>query len=208
MIAIIDYGAGNLRSVSKALKKIGADAIITSDPKSIDSSTAMVLPGVGSFGAAISNLKEMGLDKAIRENVAKGKPLLGICLGMQLLFDRSFEDGIWEGLGLIGGNVIRFSDLSLKVPHMGWNQLIPNRDDEIGLGIAMGEYAYFVHSYYAMPDKTEDVVFYTEYGVQVPAVVRRNSVIGMQFHPEKSGDTGMKLLENFVELIKKMEKNL
>jgi len=208
MIAIIDYGAGNLNSVSKALEKIGTEAMVTSDPMDLYTATAMILPGVGSFGAAILKLKELGLDKAIKENVAKGKPLLGICLGMQLLFDRSFEDGNWEGLGLIDGEVIRFSDPRLKVPHMGWNQLILNRKDDIGLGIGQGEYAYFVHSYYALPKEDNDVIFYAEYGIYVPAVVRKGAVIGMQFHPEKSAETGIKLLENFVEIIKKMEMNL
>ncbi len=208
MIAIIDYGAGNLNSVYKALIKIGAEVMITSDPIDINTCSAIILPGVGSFGAAILKLKELGLDIGIRENVAKGKPLLGICLGMQLLFDRSFEDGNWEGLGLIGGEIIKFSDPCLKVPHIGWNQLILNRNDDIGLGIGQGEYAYFVHSYYALPKEDDDVIFYTEYGIHVPAIVRKGVVIGMQFHPEKSSETGIKLLENFIEIVNKTEMNL
>lgn len=208
MIAIIDYGAGNLNSVCKALKKIGAEVMITSDPVDINTCSAMILPGVGSFGAAILKLKELGLDKAIKENVAKGKPLLGICLGMQLLFDRSYEDGNWEGLGLIGGEVIKFSDPRLKVPHMGWNQLILNKNDDIGLDIGQGEYAYFIHSYYALPKEEDDVIFYTEYGIHVPALVRKGPVIGMQFHPEKSAETGIKLLKNFIGIVKKTEINL
>lgn len=207
MIAIIDYGAGNLKSVSKALEKIGAEAKITADAVVINSSDAMILPGVGSFGAAIIRLKELGLDKTICQNVALGKPLLGICLGMQLLFDRSFEDGQWEGLGLIKGDVVKFPKSNLKVPHMGWNQLILNRHDEIGSGISQDDYAYFVHSYYAVPNNTDDVVFYAEYDIKVPAVVKKGLIIGMQFHPEKSAETGMKLLENFCGLIKKTERN-
>ncbi len=207
MIAIIDYGAGNLKSVSKALEKIGTESIVTFDAKTINSAEAMILPGVGSFGAAVLNLKALGLDHIIKENVANGKPLLGICLGMQLLFDRSYEDGDWEGLGLISGDVVRFMSSNLKVPHMGWNQLIRNKAyEEIGLGIEQGEYAYFVHSYYADPKSWDDVVFYSEYGIKVPAVVQKEHVFGMQFHPEKSGETGIKLLKNFIVVVNKMEK--
>ena len=208
MIAIIDYGAGNLNSVSKALKKIGADSIITSDSDIIKTASAMILPGVGSFGAAMMNIKERGLDQTIKECIASGHPILGICLGMQLLFDRSYEDGLWEGLGLIGGDIIKFEDQSLKIPHMGWNQLILNRESEISSGIDSGEYVYFVHSYYAIPNNENDVIFYTEYGTKVPAVVQKGLIVGMQFHPEKSADTGMKLLENFIELVKNKEKLL
>jgi glutamine amidotransferase len=206
MIAIIDYGAGNLNSVSKALKKIGAESIITSDPDVIKSSAAMILPGVGSFGAAMSNIRGMGLDQTIIENCRAGQPLLGICLGMQLLFDRSFEDGQWEGLGLLSGDIVKFENPRLKIPHMGWNQLILNSNASIGAGINQGDYVYFVHSYYAVPRDAGDVVFYTEYGTEVPAVVQKGLIVGMQFHPEKSADTGMRLLQNFIELVRKAER--
>lgn len=201
MIAIIDYGAGNLKSVSKALERLGFEAIITSSVEEINNSTAMVLPGVGAFGDCINSLKEKKLDQCIIENVNKGKFLIGICLGMQLLFEKSYEDGEWEGLGLLKGKVVRF-DNTYKVPHMGWNRLIKANNDPIGNNVESGDYVYFVHSYYAQPDNEEDVVFWTEYGVNVPAVVRSGNVLGMQFHPEKSGKTGLELLKNYGELIK------
>ncbi len=201
MIAVIDYDAGNLKSVSKALEKLGFDCIITSDADKIDSCDVMVLPGVGSFGDCMKSLKEKGLDQCIIRNVQKGKYLLGICLGMQMIFDKSYEDGEWEGLGLIKGEIVHF-ETDLKVPHMGWNSLFENRKDPIGKGIHEGDYVYFVHSYYAVPESEEDVVFWSEYDVKVPAVVRKGNVIGMQFHPEKSGETGMQLLKNFGEMIK------
>ncbi|MCG8484023.1 MAG: imidazole glycerol phosphate synthase subunit HisH [Clostridia bacterium] len=203
MIAIIDYDAGNLKSVSKALERLGFDAVITSSEKEISNSKAMILPGVGAFGDCMNSLKDKGLDQCIIKNVQEGKYLLGICLGMQMLFEESYEDGVWDGLGLLEGDVVRFNaDLDLKIPHMGWNNLIANGTDTIGKNIEAGEFVYFVHSYYAQPKNDEDVVFYTEYDVKVPAVVRKNNVIGMQFHPEKSGQTGMQLLKNFGELIK------
>lgn len=202
MIAIIDYDAGNLKSVSKALGKLGMDAVVTSSKKVINDSKAIILPGVGSFGKSIKNLRDMDLEDCLISNVKAGKYFLGICLGMQLLFDRSFEDGDWVGLGLLKGEVVKF-ETDLKVPHMGWNKLIKNREDAIGANISEGEYVYFVHSYYAVPQYNEDVVFWAEYDVNVPGVVRRENVLGMQFHPEKSSTTGMKLLKNFGELIKK-----
>jgi len=201
MIAIIDYGAGNLMSVSKALEKLGFDSIITASKEEINKCDAMVLPGVGAFSDAIDNIRKDGLDICIKENVEKGKYLIGICLGMQLLFDKSYEDGEFEGLGLIKGEIVKFDDTN-KVPHMGWNKLIRNREDDIAKDITDDEYVYFVHSYYAKPENQDDVVLYTEYGVDVPGVVRKGNVIGMQFHPEKSGTTGLKLLKNFGELIK------
>ncbi len=198
MIAIIDYDAGNIKSVSKALEKLGADIVVTSDPAVINASKAMILPGVGSFGMAMDQLRRLGLDSCIKKNVEEGKLLLGICLGMQLLYEKSFEDGEWQGLGLMKGTITRFTDQKLKIPHMGWNQLLENRKDPIGKGLGAGEYVYFVHSYYAEPVDWHDVVYYAEYGVNVPGVVRTDNVIGMQFHPEKSSTTGMKLLKNFL----------
>ena len=160
MIAIIDYDAGNIKSVSKVLEKIGLEAIVTSDSKEIDNCQAMILPGVGSFGKAMESMRLLDLEYCIKKNVKAGKFLLGICLGMQMLFDKSYEDGEWEGLGLLGGDIVRF-DTDLKVPHMGWNNLIENKEDTIGKNISQGEYVYFVHSYYAVPKKWDDVIFYT-----------------------------------------------
>jgi glutamine amidotransferase len=205
MIAIIDYGAGNIKSVSKALEKIGQESIVTSKADEINKCSGIILPGVGSFGIAMQNIKDLKLDQCIKANIDEGKLFLGICLGMQLLFDRSYEDGVWAGLGILGGEIIRFSDNTLKVPHMGWNRLQSTRQDPINNGIADGEYAYFVHSYYALPKDWHDVICYTDYGVQVPAVVRKNNVIGMQFHPEKSSETGIKLLKNFIKEVKESE---
>ena len=207
MVGVIDYDAGNVKSVMKAVEKLGGEAVLTSDPKVLDQCTSLILPGVGSFGKAIENLKAKKLDEYIKKAVSRdGKLLLGICLGMQMLFDTSYEDGTWEGLHLIPGEVVRFGkannpdwDEQNKIPHMGWNRLVENRPDAIGDGLAEGEYAYFVHSYYAVPENWEDVVYYADYSVSVPGVVRKKNVIGMQFHPEKSSETGMKLLRNFLK---------
>ena len=201
MIAIIDYGVGNIKNVYKAFTNLGLDVVVTPDKELINKSSAIILPGVGAFKDAVDNLKKYDLVDCIKENVGKGKLIFGICLGMQLLFDKSCEDGEWNGLGLLGGEIVRFSE-KLKVPHMGWNRLIKAKDDEIGRNIKEGEYVYFVHSYYLKPSNKEDVIFWTDYGVKVPAVVRKNNIIGMQFHPEKSGKTGLKLLSNIKEMIK------
>lgn len=206
MIGVIDYDAGNVKSVMKAIEKLGGEPVLTADPAVLDKCSTLVLPGVGSFGKAIENLKASGMDEYIKKAVSDGRLLLGICLGMQMLFDKSYEDGEWDGLGFISGEVVRFgkeSDPSWneekKIPHMGWNKLIKNRQDSIGTDIDEGEYAYFVHSYYAVPENWDDVVYYADYCVKVPGVVRKDNVIGMQFHPEKSSDTGLKLLKNFLK---------
>ncbi len=201
MIAIIDYGVGNIKNVYKAFTNLGLDVVVTSDKELINKSSVIILPGVGAFKDAVDNLKKYDLVDCIKENVGMGKLIFGICLGMQLLFDKSYEDGEWDGLGLLGGEIVRFSE-KLKVPHMGWNRLIKAKDDEIGRNIKEGEYVYFVHSYYLKPSNKEDVIFWTDYGVKVPAIVRKNNIIGMQFHPEKSGKTGLKLLSNIKEMIK------
>jgi imidazole glycerol-phosphate synthase subunit HisH len=200
MIAIIDYGVGNLKSVYKALVNLGFKAIITSNEDEINSSKAMILPGVGAYKDAMDNLGKSGLISCIKGNIAKGKPTLGICLGMQLFYDKSYEDGEYEGLGILKGEIIRFEE-GLKIPHMGWNSLVKETNDEIAEGISEGEHVYFVHSYYLKPEDNSEVVLWSDYGVKVPAVVRKDNVIGMQFHPEKSSDVGMKLLKNFGELI-------
>ncbi len=201
MISIIDYGVGNIKNVYKAFTNLGLDVVVTPDKELINKSSAIILPGVGAFKDAVDNLKKYDLVDCIKENVGRGKLIFGICLGMQLLFDKSYEDGEWDGLGLLGGEIVRFSE-KLKVPHMGWNRLIKAKDDEIGRNIKEGEYVYFVHSYYLKPSNKEDVIFWTDYGVKVPAIVRKNNIIGMQFHPEKSGKTGLKLLSNIKEMIK------
>jgi len=200
MIAIIDYGVGNIKNVYKAFAGLDLDVTVTADENVINKSSAIILPGVGAFKDAMDNLYKHGLVDCIEKNVQKGKLLFGICLGMQLLYEKSHEDGEWKGLGLLKGDIVRFGE-GLKVPHMGWNSLIKNREDMIGKGIKDGEYVYFVHSYYLKPKDEDEVVFWTEYGVKVPAVIRKDNIIGMQFHPEKSGKTGLKLLKNIKEMI-------
>ncbi|MCP8616114.1 imidazole glycerol phosphate synthase subunit HisH [Salirhabdus salicampi] len=200
MIGIIDYGAGNLKSVSHALDQLGLDRKIISTEREVNESDALILPGVGAFRDAMVNLENVGLVDVIKENVTAGKPILGICLGMQLFYETSYENGKWAGLGLLKGEVVRFEH-DLKIPHMGWNQLLRGNNDEIGNGIGEGEYTYFVHSYYVNPKDENEVVFWTDYGIEVPAVVRKDNVVGMQFHPEKSSKTGMKLLSNFGEMV-------
>lgn len=201
MIAIVDYGVGNLRNVQTAFNNIGMQSVITSEESVIDSSAAILLPGVGAFRDAMENLDRSGLVPAIKRNAAEGKILMGICLGMQLLYDRSYEDGKWDGLGLLKGEVVRF-EIEEKVPHMGWNNLIEKRKDPLGKNIETGEFVYFVHSYYIVPQDPETVVFSSEYGLEFPAVVRKGNIIGAQFHPEKSGETGYKLLSNLKEMMK------
>lgn len=201
MIAIIDYGVGNIKNVYTAFNNLGIDAVVTSDKAVIDKSSAIILPGVGAYKDAMDNLYKHDLGNCLKENANKGKLLFGICLGMQLLFEKSYEDGQWDGLGLLEGEIVRF-DGSLKVPHMGWNKLIKAREDEIAKGINDYEYVYFVHSYYLAAKNQEDIVSWSDYGVKVPAIVRKDNIIGMQFHPEKSGKTGLKLLKNIKEMIK------
>lgn len=200
MIAIVDYGVGNLKNVHTAMKNIGVESLVTSDEAVIDRSDAILLPGVGAFKDAMDHLEASGLIPCLRRNVEKGKVLMGICLGMQLLYEKSYEDGEWEGLGFLKGEVVRF-EIDLKVPHMGWNSLVEKRSDPIGKDIRTGEYVYFVHSYYAVPEDGEEIVFSSDYGIEFPAVVRKNNIIGAQFHPEKSGETGYRLLMNLKEMI-------
>lgn len=196
MIGIIDYGAGNLSSVLKAVSKLGHEAKIVSTIDEIGSVDAYILPGVGAFSKAMEALEP--IKDALIANIKKGKYILGICLGLQLLFDKSFEDGEFSGLGLIPGDVRLLEISPLKVPHMGWNKLEENVPDDMTSG-ADG-YVYFVHSYYVCPVDNKAVKLYSEYGVNVPALVRKDNIVGMQFHPEKSGETGMALLKNFLEM--------
>jgi imidazole glycerol-phosphate synthase subunit HisH len=203
MISIIDYGAGNLKSVYHALQNLRLEAEVTSNKENINQSDALILPGVGAFKDAMDNLYEADLVDCIKENVTNGKPILGICLGMQLFYEKSFENGEWAGLGLLQGDVVRFNQ-DLKVPHMGWNNLIPgpnhNTNEGIGKNVTTEDYTYFVHSYYVSPKHEEEVVFWSDYGIQFPAVVQKNNIFGMQFHPEKSSESGMTLLKNFGEM--------
>lgn len=203
MIAIVDYGVGNLFSLVSSLKALGLEAEVTGDAGCLRAADKIILPGVGAFGDARRKLDETGLVPVIREEAEK-KPLLGICLGMQLLFDRSFEYGEHPGLGLVPGQVVDMhqdlTDKTLKVPHMGWNSLQILRDDPLFRYIRDGEYVYYVHSFYAR-DCGPSTLGTSRYGnVDVTGVVRRGNVYGTQFHPEKSGDTGLRLLRAFAEL--------
>ncbi len=200
MIAIVDYDVGNIKNVYRAFSSLGYDVKITYDKQELNDSQAIILPGVGAFKDAMDNLRERDLIDCIKDNVNKGKLLFGICLGMQLLYDKGYEDGEWTGLELLKGEIKKIEG-DVKVPHMGWNSLRKGKDDIITKGIKDGEYVYFVHSYYLKPQDENDVVFWTDYGVKIPAVVRKDNIVGMQFHPEKSSKTGQKLLNNIKELI-------
>jgi glutamine amidotransferase len=199
MIAVIDYGMGNLHSVGKAIEKLGRQAEFTSDPAAIMAADGAILPGVGAFGDAMANLKATGLDSVVRDYAATGRPLLGICLGMQLLFSESEEHGKHEGLNLLPGRVVRFEG-KYKVPHMGWNELEFVQDSPLFREVEPG-HVYFVHSYHALPERREDLLAVTDYHQPVTAIVGRGSLYGMQFHPEKSGEMGMKLLQRFLDLV-------
>lgn len=200
-IAIVDYGMGNLRNVEKALQFIGAPAEITDDAEKISNSIAIVLPGVGAFPDAMKNLNDKGITELLKEKVRKGKPLMGICLGMQLLFDESEEVRLTKGLGLLKGNIIKLQ-VNLKIPHMGWNNLIMDTPCEILKGVNEGSYVYFVHSFYADVKEKEVLNAHSSYEIDVPAVVSSGNVFGIQFHPEKSGEPGMQILKNFWEMVK------
>lgn len=204
MIAIIDYGMGNLHSVSKAVERLGYEAVITDDPETIAASDGAILPGVGAFGDAMQNLRETKMDKVTKAYAASGKPLLGICLGMQLLFTESDEYGTNEGLNLLPGKVSRFTG-DYKIPHMGWNKLnFLQEQSPLFNGLIEG-HVYFVHSFHAKPEVSSDLLATTDYYQQVTAIVGRGNVYGMQFHPEKSGELGMQLLGNFLALAKNNE---
>lgn len=197
MIAVIDYGAGNLLSVEKALRHIGCLCRVTADPGDLSAAEAAVLPGVGSFGDAMENLRKRGLESPIREFVASGKPFLGICLGLQILFESSEESPGVPGLGVLKGKILRLpGDRGLKVPHMGWNSLTLKKEGGLFARISGEPYVYFVHSYYLRAE--EDIVTATaEYGETIHAAVQKGNLFACQFHPEKSGETGLSLLRNF-----------
>ena len=199
MIAIIDYGAGNIFSVKNALDFIGLDAKLTSDENEIRNADGIILPGVGAFPWAMTKLRESGLVEVIKEEAHK-KPFLGICLGMQLLFDKGYEFEETDGLGFIHGTVEFMEEPDLSIPHIGWNKLVVQNDCPLLAGLSDEEYVYFVHSYKAHCDD-KNISAYCEYGHKVPALVFDGNIYGAQFHPEKSGKTGLKILENFGGLI-------
>ena len=201
MIALIDYKAGNLNSVAKAFEKIGAKNFITQDPKDLQKADKLLLPGVGSFKEAMKNLKELGFIEALKEQVlVQKKPILGICLGMQLFLERGYEGGVCEGLGFIEGEVVKFEeDLNLKIPHMGWNELEILKQDPLYQGIEDKSDFYFVHSFYVQC-KDEFVSGKAQYGHKFVASLQKDHIFATQFHPEKSQNLGLKLLENFIRL--------
>jgi len=205
MIAIVDYGVGNLFSLKCSLAAIGHEAVVTGDKQKLERADRIILPGVGAFGDARAKLAASGLDKTVTELARAGKPLLGICLGMQMLFDRSYEFGEFDGLGLIPGVVLPIRDeldkagLGLKIPHIGWNALDIVKDHKILRNTRQGEHMYFVHSFYAARCDA-DVVATTSYGVTLTAAVARDNVMGAQFHPEKSGEAGLRLLSAFAQM--------
>jgi glutamine amidotransferase len=200
MVAVIDYGVGNLFSLRCSLEKLGADVVVTGDKALIERADRVILPGVGAFRDARQKLRDTGLDTVVCALAEQGKPILGICLGMQLLFEKSFEDGEWDGLGLLPGNIVPLRGAvpdELPVPHIGWNPLAFPKKDPLFREVEEGTAVYFVHSYYAVPD--ENTVATAGYGVPVTAAVRRGNVAGCQFHPEKSGAAGLRILRAFVE---------
>jgi len=199
MLAIIDYGMGNLNSLSEALKRMGQSFEVTSDPEKVVAADGLILPGVGAFGDAMYELESRGLAKVIKHEVQLGKPILGICLGMQLLFTSSEEHGYYQGLNLLPGHVVKFKG-ELPIPHMGWNWLSFKHPHPLFRGLKE-DYVYFVHSYHVEAANDEDVIATTDYGRPVAAVVARNQIVGMQFHPEKSGAFGRKLLEQWFDFI-------
>ena len=202
MIVIIDYGVGNLFSLTSSLRAIGAEVVVSGDPDVIKSADKIILPGVGAFEDAAAKLRADGLDQVVRDAAASGKPLLGICLGMQLLFEKSYEYGEHEGLGILKGSIMPFSavlDKSYKIPHIGWNAISPSKDVPLFRYVKDGDFVYFVHSYYA-PYEVSSRAATTEYGISFASAVAEGNVYGCQFHPEKSGNVGLAILRGFAEL--------
>lgn len=202
MIAIVDYGVGNLFSLESSLKRVGAETVVTSDRAVIERAEKIILPGVGAFADAAKKLKESGLGDVVKAQAALGKPVMGICLGMQILFEKSYEYGENEGLGLLKGNVVPmkgYIDENLKIPHIGWNTLRFVRKNPLFKYLKNGDYVYFVHSYF-VSDCQDSLIADTEYGKPLTAAVAKGNVYGCQFHPEKSGDVGLKILQAFCEL--------
>ena len=202
MIAVIDYGMGNVRSIINALRYIGTDAVVTSDVQCINDASHLILPGVGAFGDAMENIIKGGLDRILEDQVLKkGKPFLGICLGLQLLAESSEEHGYHEGLGHFDAKVIRFkfSDVKLNIPHMGWNDIYPQRDHFLFKGLKSDQFTfYFVHSFHIACKEPKDILATCDYGISFTAAVARDNIVATQFHPEKSQDNGIQILRNFV----------
>lgn len=202
MIAIIDYGVGNLFSLVSSLKKIGAEAVVTDKEAVIKAADKLILPGVGAFGDASRKLSASGLDKVILQEAKNGKPIMGICLGMQLLFEKGHEYGVHEGLGLLEGTVVPMAEVipaELKIPHIGWNGLIFKKDNPLFRYIKDGDFVYFVHSYF-VKDCQSSLLATTEYGAELTAAVAKDNIYGCQFHPEKSGAIGLNILRGFADL--------
>lgn len=202
MIAIVDYGVGNLFSLISSFNKIGADIVVTADPQVISRADGIILPGVGAFEDAAKKLRDSGLDKVIKAEAQKGKKLMGICLGMQMLFQQSYEYGCHEGLGLLKGNIVPMKDsipTELKIPHIGWNALHFTKESNLFKYINNNDCVYFVHSYYAT-DCDDSVIATAEYGKELTAAVQKDNVMGCQFHPEKSGEVGLNILRAFCEM--------
>ncbi len=205
-IAIIDYGMGNLHSVQKGFEKVGADAIIISNPDEVDAADKLVLPGVGAFRDAIATLQDKGFVEPVKKFVDSGKPFLGICLGLQMLFDVSYEDGEYQGMGIVPGKVVKFDFTGhpdkneLKIPHMGWNRLQINPGNPIYEGLPNETYVYFVHSYYVVPEDDSVVATTTDHGIEFCSSIKRGNLFATQFHPEKSQNFGLKILENFSKI--------
>ena len=200
MIAIVDYGVGNLRSVEKAFAAVGAQAVVTGDAEAIRAADKIVLPGVGAFGECARQLRASGLDELVIEAAAQDRPVLGLCVGLQLMFDEGHEFGVHQGLGLMRGRVVRFPEQGPHVPQIGWNQIEKIRPHPLLDGMGEGTYFYFVHSYHVVAADEADVLAETEYGIRYPSVCARGSVAGVQFHPEKSQTAGLRLLANFAAL--------
>ncbi len=202
-IAVVDFGMGNLLSASKALDSAGGNAIVTDSRKIIEGASAVVLPGVGAFSDAMKNLNNLRLVEPLRKAAASGKPFLGICIGLQLLYTKSEENGAWDGLDIIPGTVVRFPKRKgLKVPQIGWNNVYRTKPCALFKGVKDGSFFYFVHSYYGIPEKRIDIAATTEYGVKFASSVCRDNVLGVQFHPEKSQKAGLTILSNFVKMVK------
>jgi glutamine amidotransferase len=200
MIAVVNYGLGNLHSVQKAISFVGGEALVTDDPETILLADKVVLPGVGAFADGMAGLRSRDLISLINEVADAGKPLLGICLGMQLLFESSDEGGSHSGLGLLPGQVKGFRGPDLKIPQIGWNQLAIHNQETLLAGLEQGNYVYFNHGYYCEPENKAEILASTTYGVQFAAAVQRDHIFGVQFHPEKSQRIGLKIIRNFVEI--------
>lgn len=201
MIVVVDYGMGNLRSVQKGFEKVGSPAVISRDPEEIKRADRLVLPGVGAFPECMRNLSRLDLVPPILEFLQSGRPFLGICLGLQLLFDESEEFGIHEGFKVVPGRVKAFDrNMGLKIPHMGWNQVYYRKETPLFRGIENGSFFYFVHSYYVEPENEADIAAETDYGIKFTCAIARDNTFAVQFHPEKSQENGLKILTNFSKL--------